>query len=526
MSGVDGSSVTEVRYGREVLASVVVFLVALPLCMGIAIASGLPPAAGLITGIIGGLIVGPLSGAPLQVSGPAAGLTVMVWEIVQAHGAAALGPIVILAGLLQVVAGMLRLGQVFRAVSPAVIIGMLAGIGVLIFVSQFHVMLDDAPKGSGVQNLLSIPESIRKGIFPMDGSTHHQAAFIGMVTIAAIVAWLRFAPKRLAVVPAPLVAVVVGVVLAQGFSFDVRRVEVPDNLLSAVQLPSLAALESVGWFRVVLEAAALAIIASAETLLCATAIDQKHDGPRTDYDKELRAQGIGNMLCGALGALPMTGVIVRSQANLEAGAKTRLSAVLHGVWILGLVVLTPFLLSTIPIAALAALLVYTGYKLVNPTQIRVLWSYGRGEFLVYAVTLVMIVATDLLTGVILGVVASGAWLVYKFSRLEVEVTQRDARRFDLHIRGSATFVRLPQLAQVLARVPREAELHVQLEDVTYIDHAAMDELRAWGRQAERNGGRLVVEWDALDGLYAGARIMRPRLVRAQTRPPSAESNAA
>jgi MFS superfamily sulfate permease-like transporter len=168
---------------RDFLASVVVFLVALPLCMGVAIASGVPPAAGLITGIIGGILVGFLGGAPLQVSGPAAGLTVIVWQLVQQHGLAVLGIIVLFAGVLQLAAGLFKLGQWFRAISPAVIHGMLAGIGVLIFASQFHIMVDDKPRGSGIANLLSIPESVYKGIFPMDGATHHIAALTGVVTI-------------------------------------------------------------------------------------------------------------------------------------------------------------------------------------------------------------------------------------------------------------------------------------------------------------------------------------------------------
>jgi MFS superfamily sulfate permease-like transporter len=253
-----------------------------------------------------------------------------------------------------------------------------------------------------------------------------------------------------------------------------------------------------------------ALIASAETLLCAVAVDGMHAGPRTRYDRELAAQGCGNLVCGVLGALPMTGVIVRSSANVDAGAKTRLSAILHGVWILALVVLMPALLATIPVAALAALLVYTGYKLVNPGQIKLLWSSRRGELVVYAVTLTMIVATDLLTGVLAGIAAASLRLVYKFSQLEVKVVPREAQgAFDLYIRGSATFLRLPKLANALATLPSASELHVHLDDVTYMDHAVIDELGNWERLATRAGGKLVVEWDAVQGLYAGVRIKRP-----------------
>src|SRR5215472_1751350 len=170
---IGNTSNTSGTFARDLLASLVVFLVALPLCMGIAIASGAPPAAGLITGIIGGIVAGSLSGCPLQVSGPAAGLAVIVYELIQKHGFAALGPIIIMAGLLQVVSGFLKAGQLFRTIAPAVIYGMLAGIGVLIFAAQIHVMVDDKPRENGIRNILSIPESIAKGITPVDGSSHH-----------------------------------------------------------------------------------------------------------------------------------------------------------------------------------------------------------------------------------------------------------------------------------------------------------------------------------------------------------------
>ncbi len=230
--------------GADALASVVVFLVALPLCMGVAIASGLPPAAGLVTGIVGGIVVGALAGSPLQVSGPAAGLAVMVWQLVQEFGVATLGIIVLLAGVVQIAAGLFRVGQVFRAVSPAVIHGMLAGIGVLIFASQFHVMLDDSPKGSGLQNLISIPAAIKAGLVPVDGSFQHQAAIVGVITIVTVLLWVRFAPKRLRLVPAPLVGVIAGVAAAHSMSFGVKFVNVPDDLLATLQFPTMESLSS------------------------------------------------------------------------------------------------------------------------------------------------------------------------------------------------------------------------------------------------------------------------------------------
>src|SRR5262245_16619224 len=450
---------------NDVLASIVVFLVALPLCMGIAIASGAPPdraaAVGIITGIVGGLVVGVLGGSPLQVSGPAAGLTVLVFDLGRQYGWATVGVIICLAGVIQLAAGLLKLGQWFRAVSPAVIHGMLAGIGVLIFASQFHIMVDDQPRGSGLENLLSIPEAIAKGVTPSGDVSHDDAARIGLVTIALIVLWRPLAPKVLKVVPATLLAVIVATAATAVLALPIKLVQIPDNLADAVRFPTASVLAELPPLPVLLgTAASLAFIASAETLLCATAVDQLHTGPRTRYDRELAAQGIGNMICGLLGALPMTGVIVRSATNVEAGGRSRLSTILHGVWLLLFVVLLPSLLRLIPTAALAAILVYTGFKLVSVKAVRTLWGYGRSEVAIYAATVAVIVGKDLLTGVLVGIALSVIKLLYTFSHLAVRVeTTPEERRTVLYLEGAATFIRLPKLAAALETVAADAELH-------------------------------------------------------------------
>lgn len=487
--------------GRDFLASVVVFLVALPLCMGVAIASGVPPALGLVTGIIGGLVVGSISGSPLQVSGPAAGLTVLVYEIVEKHGLAMLGTIVLLAGLMQAAAGLLKLGQWFRAISPAVIQGMLAGIGVLIIASQIHVVVDDAPRGSGLENLLSIPGAVWKGLMPPDGSSHHLAAAVGLLTVAIMAAW-GFVPKRLKLVPAPLVAVAVATLLTAALQLPVKNVSVPSNLLSVVQWPALSRLGAALEWPVVGAAFAIAVIASAETLLSASAVDRLHSGPRTEYNRELLAQGVGNTICGALGALPMTGVIVRSSANVEAGAKTRLSAVLHGAWMLGFVALLPFVLNMIPTASLAAVLVYTGIKLVTPKAARQLARFGRSEVAIYAVTVAAIVFTNLLEGVLIGLGLSLAKLVWNFSHLEVRLSEdSETGEATLVLKGSATFIRLPRLASALEAVPLGQKLHVEIGELLHIDHACIDLLAANRKQRAAAGGQLTLEWEGLYSKY-------------------------
>jgi MFS superfamily sulfate permease-like transporter len=488
---------------NDILASVVVFLVALPLCMGIAIASGVPAekaaAVGIITGITGGIVVGLLAGSPLLITGPAAGLSVLVYELIQQHGWERTGLIVLLAGFFQLIAGLFKLGQWFRAVSPAVIHGMLAGIGVLIIVSQFHIMLDDAPRENGLANIAALPEAVWRGVMPTENVNHNHAARIGILTIVILAFWKKLVPGRLKIVPAPLVAVVAATVVTLALHLSIKQVALPGNVFSVVALPMLTGLDSwVAWQPLLIAALSIAFIASAETLLSASAVDQMHQGPRTRYDRELSAQGIGNMVSGLLGGLPMTGVIVRSAANVQAGAKSNKSEILHGVWLLVFVALFPFVLRLIPTASLAAILVYTGFKLVNPKVIYELRKFGRSEVLIYIVTVLTIVGEDLLTGVLVGMGLSIGKLLITFSHLQISCEDEPARgRTQLHLEGAATFLRLPKLAAALEAVPTNRELHVHFEHLDYIDHACLDLLMNWGKQHQATGGRLIIDWEEL-----------------------------
>jgi MFS superfamily sulfate permease-like transporter len=497
---------------QDALASVVVFLVALPLCMGIAIASGAPPAAGLITGIIGGLVGGSLSGCPLQVSGPAAGLAVIVYELIQKFGFTALAPIIMLAGVLQIASGFLKAGQLFRTIAPAVIYGMLAGIGVLIFAAQFHVMVDDKPRANGVQNILSIPESIVKGVVPVDGSSHHLAAAIGIGTILILVLWGKFAPRQLKFVPGALLAVATATLVAQIARLPIRYVDLPANLLGDIQLPSWGALSSVFSGEYILAAVTLAFVASAESLLSAAAADQMHKGPRTNYDKELISQGVGNTLAGLAGGLPMTGVIVRTATNINAGARTRLSAILHGLWMLVLVAAAPWILKMVPTASLAAVLVYTGYKLVSPANVQKLLRFGKAPAVIYAVTVIVIVAEDLLTGILAGIGLSIAKLLYELSQMHIHVNGDGKglqRRVDIHIHGAATFISMPKFVDTLDRLPNGCEIHVHVDGLVYIDHACIEAFSNWEQKRLEQGARVLVEWDELMARSRTKRLAAP-----------------
>lgn len=483
-------------FGRDFTASIVVFLVAMPLCMGIAIASGVPPEKGLITGIIGGIIVGALAGSPLQVSGPAAGLAVIVFELVRDHGLSALGPILILAGAIQVVAGIFRLGGWFKAISPAVVHGMLAGIGVLIVIGQFHVLFDERPLSSGPENLAAMPARLLG--LSMDIQSAERAFAVALATIAAMLGWEKFRPTSLRLVPGALVGVLAGTAVAVLFALDVARVVVPTNILSAVTPPDGSALSFLMNPSIIASAFAIAFIASAETLLSAAAVDKMHDGVRTDYNKELRAQGVGNLLCGWAGALPMTGVIVRSSANVQAGAITRASAIMHGAWILGFVALLPFVLRQIPMATLGAILVVTGWRLVSVRHARHLYrDYGVMPVTIWATTLVMVVATDLLTGVLVGIALTTLELVPHLRRLRLrvfEATENGAHAITLD--GAATFVSLPKLAETLDRVPTGTPVRIDASRLDAVDHTSAEMLRDWfqrrragGNDTELTGGR-------------------------------------
>ena len=483
-----GVSIPSVKFlGRDLTASIVVFLVAMPLCMGIAVASGVAPEKGLITGIIGGIVVGALAGSPLQVSGPAAGLAVIVFELVRDQGLSALGPILILAGAIQVVAGIFRLGGWFRAISPAVVHGMLAGIGVLIVVGQFHVLFDERPLSSGPENLAAMPGRLLG--LSSDIRATELAFMLALVTIGAMVGWEKFRPKALRLLPGALVGVLAATLLTLIFGLDVAKVVVPESIIAAIAPPESGFVSRFMDPAILTAAVAIAFIASAETLLSAAAVDKMHDGVRTDYNKELRAQGVGNLLCGFAGSLPMTGVIVRSSANVQAGAVTRASAILHGIWILGFVALLPWLLRAIPMASLGAVLVVTGWRLVSLKHAKHLFKdYGVLPVAIWAVTLIMVVATDLLTGVLTGIALTVLELIPNLRRLKLKVSeQRDGDAHAIELDGAATFVTLPKLSATLDRVPSNAPVRLDVSKLDAVDHTTAELLRDWFQRRKAAG---------------------------------------
>ena len=465
--------------------------------MGIAIASGMPPAQGLLTASIGGLIVGLFGGAPLQIAGPSAGLTVIVVEMVGKHGAEAFAVIVVIAGLIQVLAGILKLGRFFRAVSPAVIRGMLSGIGVLIIASQLHVMIDDKIHESGLRNVLMIPTGVMKALSPAEGTEHGTAALIGVGTLLIVVLWEKLKPARLRMLPGALLGASAAAIVAAAVALPIRYVAVPSNLLDLITFPTTAVLSELLDSELWLSALALAFVASAETLVCATALSGMHSGSRTDYDRELAVQGVANLACGLVGTLPVTGAISRSTANVQAGAKTRASVVLHVVWIAIFVVLLPDVLALVPTSSLAAILIYVGFKLLHIKAVSALRQYGRPVIFIFAATLVGVVAIDLLSGIMLGLTLSTAKLVYSMAHLEIKRHDLGGNKIEIVLQGAATFLGQPVLGHELEQVPVGAEVTINVDELEFVDHACLDLLEAFLERHEEAGGKVTIEWDAL-----------------------------
>lgn len=490
---------------RDFLASIVVFLVALPLCLGVALASGFSASAGIISGIIGGLIVGFFAGCPLQVSGPAAGLIIIVIETVHKFGIEAFGFILFLSGIIQLLFGLFKMGQLFRAVSPAIIQGMLSGIGISILFGQFHVMLDDTPKGNVIQNILMIPQAIQKGIFPIDGSNHHLAAAIGILTIGIIILW-NYLPQKVKTFPSALVAVVVAIIVCALFGLPIKYINIPSNIAESLTILSFSSVKSIIStsfnYQMIIAAISIAFIGSAETLITATAVDKMQKDYQTNYDKEIFAQGIGNTIAGFLGVIPISGVIVRSAANIQSGGKTKLSTILHGLWLLIFLTCLPFVLSYIPTACLAGILVYTGYKLINPESAKKIFELSKGEFLIFLITVSCVVLTNLLEGILIGVAFSILKNIYKMMQLNILVSKsKTSNKITVFFNGNLTFLKLPQIKKILEDIDNGQQVSIRFERFNHIDHACIDTLIEWQVKYEETGGKVYIDWDLLKYTY-------------------------
>ncbi len=453
---------------RDFNASIVVFLVALPLSLGIALASGAPLLSGLIAAAVGGIVAGSLGGAPLLVSGPATGLAVVVIDIGMKHGFAAVSLVTLCAGIVQVLLGSLRVARYATAIAPAVLHGMLAGIGIIIALAQLHVLVGGAPGTSLLQNLQMLPAALQHA--------NPAAAVLGLCTVGILLGWPMLPLYRLRVPPA-LVAVAFSTLVAALWQLEVPRVVLPSSL--AWQAPDFSAVALLPLLSATLM---MAMIASTESLLSAVAVDKLHSGPRARLDRELLGQGAGNIASGLLGGLPITGVIVRSTANIEAGARTNLSSVLHGVWVVIAATTLSGVLQQVPLAALAGLLVVVGCRLVNWSSIKTLFRHG--ELPVYLTTVVGVVAVNLLAGIALGIVAAVLKLFWQLTRAKVNTRQAPSGNgIEVSIKGAVTFLLVPKLTETFTALPPGKHVQVNI-DALLIDHAAREALDSWRQTYE------------------------------------------
>jgi MFS superfamily sulfate permease-like transporter len=476
---------------RDLPASVVVFFVALPLCLGIALASGAPLFSGLIAGVIGGMVVGSISHSPLGVSGPAAGLAVIVLGAIEALGSFnAFLMAVVLAGLIQVGLGLLRAGILGYFFPSAVIQGMLSGIGLIIILKQIpHALGYDANPEGDLNFIEADGGNTLSAFAEMLGFIHPGAVLITIVSLAILLAWDRpaFGKHRiLGMVPGPVVAVVFAVVcqLLLGNSSSLalsadHLVTVPvagsfGEFMTLFSTPDIGHLSNPAVWTV---AITIAIVASLETLLSVEATDKMDPLKRTTpTNRELVAQGVGNTISGLIGGLPITQVIVRSTVNVQTGARTRLSAIMHGVLLLICIASVPQILNLIPLSVLAAVLLVTGYKLAKPALFKTMWRFGWHQFLPFVVTVAGVVLTDLLMGVGLGMAVAIMILLqcnYRnshFLNILDRQTGQDRHFITMRLAEEVTFLNKGAIKKELSEVPDNSILVIDQSNCVYINH--------------------------------------------------------
>ena len=447
----------------------VVFLVALPLCLGIALASGAPPLSGIVSGIVGGIVVGFLSQSNVSITGPAAGLSAIVLvAITELEFFSVFLCAGVIAGFLQIILGYLKAGGIASFFPNSVIEGMLAGIGVIIIIQQIPIAFGS----KGYQLLFSDFQS----------AIHFGALLITFLSLGILILWDRIAfLKKIKMLPAALVAVLIGIVINQIFTAMDSPFALPSSHL--VKLPVIASFSDMSqlitlptWSgfldaKVWTVGVTIAIVASIETLLCIEASDRLDVYKRmTDNNRELKAQGIGNMISSLMGGLPMTSVVVRSSANITAGATTKASAIIHGILLLVCVISIPTILNLIPLATLAAVLLLVGYKLAKPATLLHFWKKGRYQFASFAITMVAVVYFDLLTGVALGMAASIFILLLGNLKKGIEIKDQkgDQDHVIITLADEVSFLNKASIKRKLSHVPMNAKVWINAKHSAYI----------------------------------------------------------
>jgi MFS superfamily sulfate permease-like transporter len=491
--------------GADLPAGLVVFLVALPLCLGIALASGAPLFSGIIAGIIGGLVISVFSGSEVSVSGPAAGLAVIVATAITNLGSFRVFLLAVaLSGLIQLVLGFLRAGVIGNYVPNAVIKGMLAAIGVVIILKQIpHALGRDLHYEGDFDFFFDVDASsntltdIIKAVYTANG----EAVIITVISLAVLLLWERPALRRynfFKLVPAALIVVILGVLINEGFRFfftDFYLKAEDGHLVSLPQADGLSAFfqqfTTPDWSafknkQVYTTALTLAIVGSIESLLSVEATDKLDPYRRiSSTNRELKAQGVGNLISGLIGGLPITSVIVRSSANVYAGAKTRLSSFIHGVLLFVCVLLIPGLLNRIPLASLAAILLVIGYKLTKLVLYKTMYQAGLTQFLPFIVTVIAIVFTDLLNGVLIGLVV-GIFFVIRTNHHSALTLVHQENHYLLRFNKDLSFVNKTELKDKLASVPPDSSLIIDGTKAIFIDNDIYDVIADFKQSAKYN----------------------------------------
>jgi carbonic anhydrase len=473
----------------DLSAGLVVFLVALPLCLGIALASGAPLFAGLISGIIGGILIGSLSKSSLSVSGPAAGLAAIVLTQISELGAFNLFLCAVVAGgIFQILLGLLKAGSISYYFPSNVIKGMLAAIGIIIILNQLeHALgIGSMAKDEEEFKLVAITKAIQQGFH------HWGALFITFVSLSILLLWERPFMKKARIVPGALIAVIAGILINEFFISAGSPLAITGKHM-LVNIPAINSFTDFQNSFVLPDAkgflsleiwqfgATIAVVASIETLLCIEATDKLDPLKRnTPANRELISQGIGNIFSGMIGGLPITSVIVRSSANINAGARTKLSAITHGVLLLLCALTIPFVLNKIPLPTLASILILTGFKLCRPALFRQIWKEGKWQFIPFIVTVTAIVATDLLKGVALGLAVSIAYLLgqniknaYYFHRSSYE--NGDVIKIELS--DEVSFLNKASILLTLDHLPENSIVVIDAYKAVFIDHDVLEVIR-------------------------------------------------
>lgn len=495
----NSAKASSIAWVYDIAPSIAVFLVALPLCLGVASASGAPHLSGVIAGIVGGIVVGFLSGSQTSVSGPAAGLTAVVFAQITALGSfESFLTALLIAGLIQILFGVFKAGFIAEFFPSSVIKGLLTAIGVILILKQIPHLVGHDPDPEGDWSFFQPDQQntfteIIDTLFDLQPG----ALVIGFTSLLALMAWDRISVLKKSFVPGPLVIVLLGVALYQllkswgGYwiveSSHLVQVPTPQSWNETLTLLKFPDFSSLAVPKVYLAAFTIAIVASLETLLNLDAVDKIDPlQRRSPPSRELIAQGVGNLFCGIIGGIPVTSVIVRSTVNINSGAKTKLSAIFHGIQLLVFVLFFPSLLNQIPLSCLAAILILTGFKLAHPKYFMSMWQQGRYQFLPFITTVLAILFTDLLIGIVIGLVISLGFILQSNLRRPLsKVMERHLSGDVLRIRlaNQVSFLNKAALLHMLDTTPDVKHVLIDATDTDYIDPDILELIDTFKNQA-------------------------------------------